>query len=91
MNDIMFIMENPIESIPRLFEEIREFGNLAGFYINKNKTKIMCKNMQLTKQRELEELTGCEIMKKVKYLGIHLTMKNLDLFKNNYERIWEDI
>lgn len=28
---------------------------------------------------------------KVKYPGIYLSMKNLDLFKNNYEKLWEAI
>lgn len=87
----MFIMENPNETIPRLFEEINEFGALARLYINKNKTKILCKKLQINKQKDLQKITGCEIMNKVKYLGIVLTMKTLDLFKNNYEKMWDDI
>lgn len=83
----MFIMKNPKEIIPSLFERIKKFGDMAGFYINKTKTKIMCKNMQIRKQKELEYLTGCEVTNKVKYLEINLTMKNLDLFKNIYEVI----
>lgn len=47
--------------------------------------------MQISKQKNLEKVIGCEITNKVKYLGITLTMKNLDLFKNNYEKIWEEI
>lgn len=45
----------------------------------------------MCKQKVLEHLTGCEVTNKLKYLGINLTMKNLDLFKNNYEIAWKGI
>lgn len=90
-DDIMFVMNRRNETIPRLFQEMQEFGDLVGLNINKNKTKIMCKNLTVNKQKKLEEVTGCEITNKMKYLGIMLTTKNLDLFKNNYKRIWEEI
>lgn len=32
----------------------------------------------------------CEVVKKVKHLGIELTMKNIDLYKNNYEKLVSD-
>lgn len=84
-------MENPIETTPVLFEVIKEFGDLSGFYINKNKTKIMCKNMQTSKQEELAKITGCEVTNKEKYLRVTLSKKNLDLCRNNYEKIWEEV
>lgn len=80
-DDIMFIMENPAKSIPKLFEVIKEFGDQAGFYVNKTKTKIMCSNMTNSRREELSALTGCEIANKVRYLGINLTMRNIDLLK----------
>lgn len=46
------------------FEEIKKKnGDLAMFYINKTKTKIMCKHMTATKQKELRILTDCSICK----------------------------
>lgn len=36
-------------------------------------------------------LTGCEVAKPVKYLGVYVTGKNVELFKNNYERLWDKI
>lgn len=48
-------------------------------------------NMRPNKLEELERMTGCEVARKVKYLGIVLTTKNLDLFKNNYEKVWDEI
>lgn len=47
----------------------------------------MCKNMTNTRQKESSSLTGCEIVDKVRYLGVNLTMKNIDFFKNNYVKL----
>lgn len=69
------------------FEEIKEFGNLAGFFINYRKMKIICKNMSRKEEEDLQKQSGCEVAKMVKYLGIYVTGKNVDIFKNNYERL----
>lgn len=45
-DDIMFITEDPLLTLPLLLKKIKEFGDLAGFYINNNKSNILCKNMQ---------------------------------------------
>lgn len=66
-------------------------GQSAGFHINVKETKIMCKNMTKKRQSDLIKMVGCDIRSKVKYPGIYLSMKNLDLFKNNYEKLWEAI
>lgn len=42
-------------------------------------------------EEKIEKMTGCEVVNKVKYLGIGLTNKNIDLFKNNYEKNWKRI
>lgn len=68
-------------------KKIEEFGNLAGFYINKNKPKIILKNVKKCEYEEIEKMTRCEVTNKVKYLGIELTNKNLDLFKNKYKKL----
>lgn len=48
-DDVLFFMEEPQISVPKLIEKISEFGNLAGFYINKQKSKLLCKNMTKNK------------------------------------------
>lgn len=68
-----------------------EFGELAGLKINKTKSKLMFKNMRSEEQKEISQLVDCEVVNKYKYLGIELTNKNIDLFKNNYERVWRKI
>lgn len=36
-------------------------------------------------------MSECEVAHKVKYLGIDLTNKNINIFKNNYEKLWKKI
>lgn len=90
-DDVLFIAEDPKVTMLKLLNKITEFGKLAGFYINRQKSKIICKNMDKKQQKELEDLTQCENVKKVKYLGIQITGGNIDLFQNNYSRIWDKI
>lgn len=35
--------------------------------------------------------TGCIVVKKTKYLGEEVTMKNIDLYKYNNEKLWTNI
>lgn len=70
---------------------MEEFGQVAGFYINKDKSKILLKNIQKKEQADIQKLSGCIVAQKVKYLGIDLTNKNIDLLKNNYLKVWEKI
>lgn len=42
-------------------------------------------------EQELQRKTKCEVVNKVKYLGIHFTKKNIELYKNNYEKTVENI
>lgn len=84
--DDVFFISDPKENFPKLLKKIEEFGNLAGLYINKNKTKILLKNVKKNEFEEIETMTGFEVTNKVKYLGIELTNKNIDLFKHSYEK-----
>lgn len=47
--------------------------------------------MTKNQQQELEQITQCEIVTKVKYLGIWITARNIDRFKNNYLLLWKNI
>lgn len=40
--------------------------------------------------KELKKRIGCEVVNKVKYLGIFV-LKNTELFKNNYEKVMENV
>uniref|UniRef100_A0A670INW4 Reverse transcriptase domain-containing protein n=1 Tax=Podarcis muralis TaxID=64176 RepID=A0A670INW4_PODMU len=90
-DDLVITIEDPTSSIKEILEELEQFGKVAGFKLNKKKTKIMAKNMDLSVTEEMQQQTEIEVAKKVKYLGIWITLKNIDLFKNNYERVWKGI
>lgn len=85
---MVFIFEDPLKSIPKTIQVIEEFGKVAGFYLNQSKLKLLFKNVSKEWINQIKQTTECEIVTKIKYLGIILTNKNLDLFKNNYEKLW---
>lgn len=88
---VVFFIEDPKENLLILLRKIEEFGQLAGFYINKNKSKFLFKDIGGKEQEEIGKMSNCEVAQKVKYLGIDLTSKNIDIFKNNYEKLWRRI
>lgn len=88
---VLFITENPTKMVPKLLNKIKNFGELVGFYLNYKNTKILCKNMTNKEETESQNLMKCEVVNKVKYLGIFITKTNIDLFKNNFERTSEEI
>uniref|UniRef100_A0A803TTP7 Reverse transcriptase domain-containing protein n=1 Tax=Anolis carolinensis TaxID=28377 RepID=A0A803TTP7_ANOCA len=90
-DDVVCIVENPNLNINDWLQKIETYSRIVGFKINKEKTKILVKNMSKTKQQKLQEVSGLEITKKIKYLGIYLTAKNAQLLKNNYEETWKNI
>lgn len=90
-DDLMLSLEDPKKSVGKVLELLEEFGKLSGFKLNRAKTKIMTKNLEEKTKNDLETQTGIKIAKKVKYLGIWLTMKNINLIENNYKNTWKEI
>uniref|UniRef100_A0A670JT87 Reverse transcriptase domain-containing protein n=1 Tax=Podarcis muralis TaxID=64176 RepID=A0A670JT87_PODMU len=89
-DDLVLTLQEPESSTKRVLELIQEFGQVAGFKLNKQKTKVLEKNLTTEKERFQRE-TNLNVVKKVKYLGINMTAKNLNLFKDNYEKCWSEI
>lgn len=56
-DDILFFVKDPLETMPKLLRRINESRNLAGFFINKNKSKLIFKNMTVMQQKSLMEET----------------------------------
>uniref|UniRef100_G1KW06 Reverse transcriptase domain-containing protein n=1 Tax=Anolis carolinensis TaxID=28377 RepID=G1KW06_ANOCA len=90
-DDIVCFIEDPHRQITKWINNMENFGKVAEFFINKEKTKISTKNITRENQRKLEESTGFETVTKVKYLGIWITAKNAHLLKNNYQNKWKEI
>lgn len=40
-DDLVFILEDPKNSLIETIQEIEEFGEIAGFYLNKTKSKVL--------------------------------------------------
>uniref|UniRef100_A0A670K2J7 Reverse transcriptase domain-containing protein n=1 Tax=Podarcis muralis TaxID=64176 RepID=A0A670K2J7_PODMU len=90
-DDLVLAVEELSRSVKEVLEEIEQFGQVAGFILNKKKTKIIAKNMEQGLIETMQQQIGIEVVKKVKYLGIWLTPKNIDLFQNNYTPMWNGI
>uniref|UniRef100_A0A803T3V9 Reverse transcriptase domain-containing protein n=1 Tax=Anolis carolinensis TaxID=28377 RepID=A0A803T3V9_ANOCA len=90
-DDILCIIEDPKNQIQKWIQKIENFGQLAGFYINKEKTKLLAKNISKKNQGIIQEKTALKFVTKLKYLGIWLASKNAKLLENNYWTKWKEI
>uniref|UniRef100_A0A670J5I8 Reverse transcriptase domain-containing protein n=1 Tax=Podarcis muralis TaxID=64176 RepID=A0A670J5I8_PODMU len=78
-DDLVITVQEPESSTKRVLELIQEFGRVAGFKLNKQKTKVLGENLTPLEIEGFQKETELTVVKKVKYLGIHLTPKNLNL------------
>uniref|UniRef100_A0A670JTV0 Reverse transcriptase domain-containing protein n=1 Tax=Podarcis muralis TaxID=64176 RepID=A0A670JTV0_PODMU len=62
---------------------LRRNNFLPGSVLEKNLTNI--------EKERFQSETGLMIEKKVKYLGVNLTSKNVNLFKDNYDKCWTEV
>lgn len=90
-DDIVYILEDPIFSIKNVIQILEEFQEISGLKVNKEKTVMLTKNMSNEEKVTLVEESGFKLENKVKYLGITLTNKNVDIFHNNYEKVWAEV
>uniref|UniRef100_A0A670JHB3 Reverse transcriptase domain-containing protein n=1 Tax=Podarcis muralis TaxID=64176 RepID=A0A670JHB3_PODMU len=90
-DDLVLTSQDPETSAIKALEMIQEFEQVAGFKLNKSKTKVLDKNLDNNERRIFIEKTGLTFLKKVKYLGVKLTAKNLKLYKDNYVKEWNKI
>uniref|UniRef100_A0A670JIK0 Reverse transcriptase domain-containing protein n=1 Tax=Podarcis muralis TaxID=64176 RepID=A0A670JIK0_PODMU len=90
-DDLVLTLQEPEASTKRVLELIQEFGQVAGFKLNKLKTKVLEKNLTSFEKERFQNVTGLTVVKKVKYLGINMTAKNVNLFRDNYEKTWTEV
>uniref|UniRef100_A0A670HNW0 Reverse transcriptase domain-containing protein n=1 Tax=Podarcis muralis TaxID=64176 RepID=A0A670HNW0_PODMU len=90
-DDLVITMEDPTTTVEEVLKEMEQFGEVAGFKLNKRKTKMIVKNMDPRAIEIIQQQSQIEVAKKVKYLGIWVTSKNIDLYKNNYDLVWNEI
>ena len=91
--DIILYIENPKDATRKLLEQISEFGKVAGYKINAQKSLAFLYINDEKSEREIKETPPFTIAtKRIKYLGINLPKETKDLYAQNYmTNRWRDI
>ena len=84
-DDMIVYMENPIDSTQKLLDLINEFGKIAGYRVNTQKSKEFLYTNNETAETEIRTKTPFDTAtRKIKYLGINLTKVVKDLYSEYY-------
>ena len=91
-DDMILYTENPKEATRKLLELINEFGKVAGYKINAQKSLVFLYTDDEKSEREIKEtLPFTTATKRVKYLGINLPKETKDLYAENYKTLMKEI
>ena len=87
-DDMILYIENPKDSTRKLLELINEFGKVAGYKINAQKSLSILYTNEEKSEREIKETLPFTIAtKRIKYLGINLPKETKDLYAENYKTL----
>ena len=85
-------IENPKDAIRKLLELINEFGKVAGYKINAQKSLAFLYTNDEKSEREIKEtLPFTTATKRIKYLGINLPKVTKDLYEENCKTLMKEI
>ena len=85
-------IENPKDVTRKLLELINEFGKVAGYKINTQKSLAFLNTTNERSEREVKEPNPFTITsKRIKYLGINLPSEVKDLYSENYKILMKKI
>ena len=91
-DDMIAYMENPIDSTKKLLDLINEFGKIAGYKVNIQKSKAFLYTNNEISEAEIWEKFPFDIAtRNIKYLGINLTKEVKDLYSENYTTLKKEI
>ena len=80
-DDMILHIENPKDNIRKLLEVISEFGKVAGYKINTQKSLVFLYTINEKSEREIKESIPFTIAtKRIKYLGINLPKEKKELY-----------
>uniref|UniRef100_A0A5F9DDJ4 RNA-directed DNA polymerase n=1 Tax=Oryctolagus cuniculus TaxID=9986 RepID=A0A5F9DDJ4_RABIT len=89
---MILYLEDPKNSTKRLLELIEEFGKVAGYKINAQKsTAFVYTSNAMTEKELLRSIPFTIATKTIKYLGINLTKDVKDLYDENYKTLKKEI
>ena len=85
-------IENPKDSIRKLLELISEFGKVAGYKTNTQKSLAFLYTNNEKSEREIKvSIPFTNATKIIKYLGINLPKEKKDLYIENYKTLMKEI
>ena len=89
---MILCIENPKDATRKLLELIYEFGKVAGYRINTQKSLVFLYTNDEKSEREIMETLPFTIAtKRKKYLGINLPWETKDLCSENYKTLLKEI
>ena len=89
---MILYLENPKDSTRKLLELIHEFGKIAGYKINTQKSMAFLYTNNKRAEREIREAILFTIAsKRIKYLGVSLPKETKDLYSENYKTLMKEI
>ena len=78
---MILYIENPKDATRKLLERINEFGKVAGYKVNAQKSLAFLYTNDEKSEREIKEtLPFTTATKRMKYLGINLPKETKDLY-----------
>ena len=89
---MILYVENPKDVTRKLLELINEFGKVAGYKINAQKSLAFLYTNDENSESEIKKtLTFTIATKRIKYLGINLPKETKDLHAENYKTLMKEI
>ena len=89
---MILYIENPKDATREILELINEFGKVAGYKINAQKSLAFLYTNDEKSEREIKETLLVTIAtKRIKYLGINLARETKDLYAGNYKTLMQEI
>ena len=89
---MILYIENPKVDTRKLLELINEFGKVAGYQINAQKSLAFLYISDEKYEREIKETPPFTIAtERITFLGINLPMETKDLYAENYKTLMKEI
>ena len=89
---MILYIENPKDATGKLLELINEYGKVAGYKSNAQKSLAFLYTNDEKSEREVKETLSFTIAtKRIKYLGIYLPKETKDLYGENYKTRMKEI
>ena len=89
---MILYIENPIDATRKLLKLINEFGKVAGYKINAQKSLAFLYTNDEKSESEIKDtLPFTTATKGIQYLGINPTKETKDLYAENYRTLMKEI